>query len=103
MRAQAIHLQLDEMAIKRKLAAAATYPELQHEVESALKQFGEEIFAQEWLRPVANDAGLSPTQAKPFYETHGEKQKAAGHYQHVIRVSEHMLPLAEAMWSFATR
>jgi len=103
VRGKAIHLQLDDAAIKRKLAAAASYPELQHEVAAALKQFGEKIFAQEWLRPVANDAGLDSAEAKPFYETHGEKQMAAGHYQHVIRAGEHMLPLAGAMWSFATR
>ena len=102
-RAQAIHLQLDEAAVKRKLAAAASYPELQHEVAAALKQFGEKIFAQEWLRPVTNDAGLKPAPEAPFYETYGEKQKAAGHYQHVIRAGEHVLPMAQAMWDFATR
>ena len=103
VRSQAIHLQLDEAAVRRKLGAAASYPELQHEVEAALKQFGEKIFAQEWLRPVTNDTGLGSAPAKPFYETHGEKQKAAGHYDHVICAEDHMLPLAEAMWRFATR
>jgi hypothetical protein len=103
LRPGAIHLQLDAAAIERKLAAAGSYPELQHEVEMALKQFGKTVFAHEWLRPVANDAGLKLADGKPFYETHGEKQHAAGHYQHVIRAQEHMLPLARAMWHHATR
>ena len=37
-----------------------------------------------------------------YYETYGEKQKAAGHYQHVIRMHEHIHPLAQAMWRSAT-
>ncbi len=103
MRAGAICLQLDAAAVERKFAAAENYPELQAEVEGALKQFGKKLFATEWLRPVANNAGLNPPAESPFYETHGEKQKAAGHYQHVIRANEHILPLARAMWDFATR
>ena len=102
LRARAIHLQLDAAAIERKLAAAENYPELKHEVEVAMKQFGKALFADEWLRPVTNDAGLKLAAAKPYYETYGEKQKAAGHYQHVIRADEHMAPLAQAMWDFAT-
>ena len=102
LRAGAICLQLDEAALARKFAAAENYPELQHEVAAAVQQFGKKLFATEWLRPVANDAGLPTSPAKPFYETHGEKQMAAGHYQHVIRADEHLRPLAQAMWNFAT-
>jgi hypothetical protein len=103
LRAGAIHLELDAAALARKFAAAENYPELQHEVAAALEKFGKEIFAHEWLRPVANDAGLKPAPEAPFYETYGEKQKAAGHYQHVIRAREHVLPLAQVMWDFASR
>ncbi|EEF62672.1 hypothetical protein [Pedosphaera parvula] len=100
LRANAIHLPLDDAAIARKLAAAEGYPELKHEVEGALKQFGKILFAQEWLRPVPNHTGINLDHAEvPYYESYGEKQKAAGHYQHVIRFREHMLPLAQAMWA----
>jgi hypothetical protein len=99
LRPNAIHLCLDDAAVERKLAAAEDYPELKHEVEGALKQFGKALFSQEWLRPVSNLAGLNPVDGEmPFYEKHGEKQKAAGHYQYVIRQSEHMMPLAKVLW-----
>jgi len=100
LQTQAICLRLDAAAVARKLAAADNYPELKHEVEGALKQFGPAAFATEWLRPVANHAGLSPVAGEiPFYETYGEKQKAAGHYQHVIRQQEHLLPVMQALWA----
>ena len=94
LRPNAILLQLDDAAIARKLGAAENYPELKSEVENTLKQFGKAVFATEWLRPVANDTGLnSATAEKPFYETYGEKQKAAGYCENVIRFREHIHPL----------
>jgi hypothetical protein len=33
----------------------------------------------------------------PFYETHGERQVAAGHYRRVLRFREHFLPAARAL------
>lgn len=103
LRAGAICLQMDDAAVERKLAAADGYPELQTEVAGALKKFGRELFATEWLRPAAKNGGLTLPVEKPFYEIHGEKQKLAGHYQYVIRAREHLLPLAQGMWDFATR
>ena len=102
LRASAICLRLDDAALERKLAAAYGYRELQQEVEYALKQFGKTMFATEWLRPIANEMGMNPaTSAVPYYETYGEKQKAAGRFHHVIRYREHILPLAQAMWRAA--
>ena len=103
LQAGAICLRLEVAAVERKLAAAAGYPELKPEVDFALKEFGPAAFAVEWLRPVANDAGLHPAVAKPYYEIYGEKQMAAGHYQNVIREQEHLLPLARAIWAQAER
>ncbi len=100
LRANAITVLLDNAAVDRKLAAARGYPELAQEVEGALRQFGKELFSVEWLRPVSNRAGMSPSAAgMPYYEKHGEKQVAAGHYARVIRLREHMLPLAQALWN----
>jgi hypothetical protein len=99
LQSQAICLRLDAAAIARKLAAAENYPELKHEVEFALKEFGQAAFGTEWLRPVDNHAGLQPSSALPYYETYGEKQKAAGHYQHVIRQRDHLLPVIQALWA----
>ena len=44
-----------------------------------------------------------PAAAKPYYETYGERQMAAGHYQDVIREQKHLLPLARAIWARAER
>ena len=101
LRPNAICLRLDDAAIAHKLAAAENYPELKDEVAGALQKFGKSLFAVEWLRPVANGMELRPTAMDiPFYESYGEKQKAAGHYQNVIRQREHLFPLAQAMWDF---
>lgn len=40
-----------------------------------------------------------PFAETPFYERHGEKQVAEGYYDQVIRYREHMLALAEGLWS----
>jgi len=101
LQAGAICLRLEPAAVERKLAAAKDYPELKHEVELALKEFGPAAFAVEWLRPVTNNAGLRPAAAQPYYEIYGERQRAAGHYQNVIREQEHLLPLARALWAQA--
>jgi hypothetical protein len=104
LQARAICLQLGDAAVVRKLAAAEGYPELKSEVECALKQFGRTAFAVEWLRPVTNDTGLQPESTElPYYETYGEKQTAAGHYQHVILRREHLLPVAQALWARVQR
>jgi AcrR family transcriptional regulator len=101
LRANAVKLSLDEAAVERKLAAAQNYPELLHEVNGALQQFGKAPFSMEWLRPVSNHVGLNPASTEvPYYESYGEKQKAAGHYKYVIRLREHMLPLAQMMWNY---
>ena len=34
---------------------------------------------------------------RPYYETYGERQVAAGRYQQVLRLEEHVLPLARAL------
>jgi AcrR family transcriptional regulator len=81
--AEAIRLELDGGALQRKLAAAAGYPEMAHEMERALANHGLET------------GGRHPR--PPFYESYGERQVAAGIYREVIRFREHMVPLAEGL------
>jgi hypothetical protein len=114
-------LHLDEHAFQRKLLAAQNYPELQAEVEAALKGPGHETFRDyphlvararsmfgvaevadfrvEHLRAV--DAPSASTNSfnstAPFYESYGEKQVREGHYTRVLRFKQHMLPLAHAL------
>src|SRR5205823_13831699 len=71
-------------------------PTLQQEVEDTLRNFGEDAFRREPLF-----AAITPGSGwerrfeheKPFYETYGEKQVAAGRYNFVIRFREHVLPI----------
>ena len=123
LREQARWLRLDEEAFSRKLASAFRfYPELAREVQQATQagqhsELGEhfpherhaatdlrglDVFRVECLRPVKN--GSPPFEMdKPYYEIHGERQMAAGHYQEVIRYREHLAPLAEALNRAAER
>ena len=95
-----IRLELGDKVLERKLAAAREYKELAGEVEAAFQEFGPSSFGVECLRPVSTALEESFKDAKPFYETYGEKQMAAGFYEHVIRHREHIFPLAEALCKY---
>ncbi|PYT01249.1 MAG: hypothetical protein DMF65_07860 [Acidobacteria bacterium] len=119
LRALSLWLRLDDETFARKLAAAREfYPELFAEVETAAQGRGEntlshflehsdrhesetaleglEVFSVECLRPAVRGGESSDARA-PFYETHGERQVRAGHYERVIRLREHVRPLADAL------
>lgn len=89
-------LNLDDAAFERKLSAARNYPELRAEVEAALSATEPANFRVECLRSV-NSHARTPFADRPFYEEYGERQVQAGHYSHVLRYREHMLPLAAAL------
>jgi hypothetical protein len=94
---EAIRLELDDNAFARKVSIAQAYPELLQEVASTVEENGIDAFRRECLRPVS---ALFKTHAlcdRPFYETYGEKQVAAGVYSTVLRYRQHMLPLADAL------
>lgn len=108
---------LTNEAFARKLAAARNYPELEAEVEAALRGTVHEGFREnqslseqlrstfgvtdantfrvECLRPV--NPGNAFTGETPFYEVYGEQQVRAGHYREVLRYRDHMLPLVAAL------
>jgi len=46
------------------------------------------------LEPPGNDP--------PFYEQHGERQVAAGHYTQVLRFRDHVRPVAAALRALTT-
>ncbi len=120
-----IWLNLDDAAFARKLSAARNYPELQAEVEAAMHGFDNERFRKEpdlaqrarsdfgvtdvnnfrveCLRPVNPQTSLGWNGDRPFYEDYGERQVRSGHYSHVLRYREHMLPLAAALDSHVER
>lgn len=103
-RDRVIRLSLDDEALARKLESAKAYPELAGEVAAALSRFGVAPFQREFLRPVDLEDRLGwPGEEKPFYERHGEKRVAEGVYDRVLRFREHVVPVAEALWSHSTR
>jgi len=103
-RAKAIRLELDGDALQRKLAAAAGYPEMAHEMERALANHGRASFGVEHMRPVHYGLEIGGRHPQPpFYESYGERQVAAGIYREVIRFRDHMVPLAEGLGRRAAR
>ena len=88
---------LDDDAFARKMAAAKGYAELAGEVHATLKRTSPDALRVECLHPVDHGPGDYSCDRPPFYELYGEQQVAAGHYRQVLRYSEHILPLAEAL------
>ena len=100
--ATAIWVRLDELALQRKLAAAQSYPELADEVARARREHGIAPFAVECLQPLDGVAGPeTDADGTRFYETHGDRQKAAGFYAAVIRYREHLEPVRAALANWA--
>jgi hypothetical protein len=98
--AAVVGLRLQESQLARKLAAAHGYAELDHEIKSALQENSVDGFRDEWLRAVEG-AGYTPPKLPPYYETHGERQVAAGHYARVLRYHEHVLPVVDTLLDWA--
>ena len=97
-----LSFELTDDELSQKLDAARSYDELSVDIDEMLRLGGADGIRTERLRPVPRvpfDEGLN--MEPPFYETYGEKQVAAGHYQKVLRYSEHVLPLANALRKYA--
>jgi hypothetical protein len=91
-------LDLDEDALARKVKAARGYAEMTGEVEEALARHGEAPFRCECLRPApASAKALERLTQPPRYEAFGEARVEARVYRRVIRLDEHVLPLAHAL------
>ena len=89
---------LDEDALARKLGAARGYDEMAAEVDTALAAWGPSAFRVEVLRSVAaDDYWRDPAELPPFYERHGERRLADGAYTDVIRFTDHVRPLRDAL------
>ena len=91
-------LELDEAALARKLTAAREYVEMAQDVDAALDRWGASAFRHECLRETSLD--LREPQAAdtaPYYEQHGDRRRAEGTYEQVIRYREHIRPLREAL------
>jgi hypothetical protein len=99
-----LSLDLTDDQLSQKLDAARSYDELSADIDEMLRVGGMDGIRTETLRPaprVPLDEGLNVE--PPFYETYGEKQVAAGHYQTVLRYREHLMPLANALRQYPER
>ena len=92
-----LRVSLDEAALERKLRAARGYAGLEGEVTAAIERHGTEALRTELFYRVTDHTPFAGTDGKPFYESYGEQQVAAGRYESVLRFTEHMLPLAKAL------
>ncbi len=96
-------IDLDEAALERKLAAAAGYPELRGEVETAIGRFGRHAFAVECLMDTRElRQGVDRLDEEPpGYERYGDARVRAGRYDDVLRYRAHVQPLVRALWQDA--
>jgi hypothetical protein len=98
-----IWLHLDEESSKQKLAAAQAYVELTADINQTLNREGMDAVQTEHLRRASSD--WDGAAERPYYEVHGEKQVAAGHYEEVVRYQTHIRPIADALkrWAGSSR
>ena len=92
-----IVVQLDEVALERKLTAARDYTEMRVEVEAALSRHGRQAFAMECLRPAATTHASRFDHELPHYEHYGERRVTEGRYSEIIRYRDHVRPVAMAI------
>ena len=90
------HIELTEDQLAKKLTASRGYAGLELEIETALKERGEAYFRRECVRPAKPHSPPSCI-PKPYYETVGEQRVAAGHYQSVLRYSDHVFPVLQLL------
>jgi len=95
---QDLRLDLDDEAFARKIAAAQSYRELESEINEAITRNQLDAFRVECLSRVPNRPLDFAPEHKPYYELYGEQKVSSGHYTHVIRHREHLIPLTHALW-----
>jgi hypothetical protein len=96
----ALVMPLSPEEVDTKLRVCRRYAEaaggtLFGEVAAMLREFDAEEFAFEHLVPA--DGTRPADSCRPFYETYGEQQAAAGRYDVVIRREQHIVPIERAL------
>jgi hypothetical protein len=102
--AERLTVLLDDATLREKIERGRAYAHdtggiLVSEVDEAIERFGIEAFREERLFEAGDGAELDTMfdRAKPFYETYGEQQVAAGVYTFVLRWADHVRPVAAAL------
>jgi hypothetical protein len=92
---------LDDEELRRKLEAAAAYPEMAAEVERALAAYGVAWCRTEWFLRAQDHPTRAHRTHAPYYETFGAKRVAEGLYSRVLRYQEHMEPVIDHLQRLA--
>ena len=102
--AQSLAVLLDDATLREKIERGRAYAQdtggiLVSEVDEAIERFGIDAFREERLFEAGDGTTLDAVfdRAKPFYETYGEQQVAAGKYSFVLRWADHVRPVAAAL------
>ena len=104
---QAIVIRLDDAAWAAKTSVVSRYAArvggtLLGEVANIIGDHGADVLRTEYLVPIPNEGREHPFASEtPYYESHGAQRVAEGHYRHVIRHDEHVLPLARTLRGLA--
>jgi len=89
---------LDDDAFRRKMEMAHRYDDLAVDVDELTARVGVDALRREVFTPIDPNAELpDEPPEKPYFETRGEEQVAAGKYATVLRYREHFLPLVKAL------
>ena len=94
-----IWLQLDGESSIKKLAVAQAYVELAADIDQTLTREGMQAIQIEHLCLASSK--WDDASETPYYEVHGERQVAAGHYEEVVRYRAHIRPIADALVRWA--
>ena len=93
-----IVINLTPEQLREKIAIARNYPGVGADVERQIEKYGEAGLQLECLRPSdSRDLFRKLFEEKPPYEKFGEERVQAGLYREVLRYSEHLHPLQEAL------
>jgi len=102
-------LELSDDALREKVERGRGYAletggTLAREVDETIARMGLDTFRVEHLFGVTSGARTFNTfdRERPYYETYGERQVAAGKYMSVIRWAEHVRPVAERLGQIAS-
>ncbi len=93
-------LTASDATLERKISAARAYGSavVRHEVDEFLRRRGVDGFrAEALLRPSRRAPEKLEAEPRPEWEAHGDRLVAEGVYDRVIRLREHVVPLARAL------
>ena len=97
------HLILSPDALEEKLQAAYAYQGLEAEAREHMRACGLEYFRTECFRSATPRQSADLAAHTPFYEKVGQQRVQDGIYKTPLRYRDHVMPVIDAISSYATR